>query len=544
MTIKKKFLSLFITISILLSLFSINNIVFSETPGNNSRIVPIETIYIWISQTSASLKRGEGVLLTASTVDTDPTATVAWTSSDETVATVSDGYVVGCSAGTAVITAIYDGAEGMLGVKSASCQVTVSSEPIFENGTYFIENLATSRYIDIESPYYTLGANIQLWELTGGNSRKWNLSLQADGHYIIESYLSNMNIGVSASSLGVDGATIHQYSTFSSNYVRWSFMLTDNGNYAIIPKSGENMAFSLCSPSASANNGANLTQKKFTEDADLSDEWKLHRMLPLSGSELVYGTGNWTNSVVRTNNNCYSYAINCQLTLDDCFDELMYIPQQPGDYYGNKCSTYASNNADMVSAVTNDFNAFFGETGHFTSIGRYEICPPGSYKVALVIDTNYPDYHWYRQDSDGLWSHKPGRTAVTRNDGNNKLIIDPQCANRTNTSAGLNYSVFVGYFSVTPWNYVCTSLQPEDTSNVSTMSVANVNASSFDQVAVGMTMAQTISILGSPGTSVGSGEIIIQYACENGLKYNILYSYNTDIDSFVVAKIIAVGNAL
>ena len=43
------------------------------------------------------------------------------------------------------------------------------------------------------------------------------------------------------------------------------------------------------------------------------------------------------------------------------------------------------------------------------SISEYEVCPEGTYKVALVLDLNPNDmdFHWYRQNKDGAWSHKP-----------------------------------------------------------------------------------------------------------------------------------------
>ena len=37
--------------------------------------------------------------------------------------------------------------------------------------------------------------------------------------------------------------------------------------------------------------------------------------------------------------------------------------------------------------------------------------PGDGYAVLLVIWPNR-DYHWYRQDADGTWSHKPGSTKV------------------------------------------------------------------------------------------------------------------------------------
>ena len=58
----------------------------------------------------------------------------------------------------------------------------------------------------------------------------------------------------------------------------------------------------------------------------------------------------------------------------------------------------------------------------------------------------YGRYHFYRQDSDGLWSHKPDVAApIKRADDSGNLIIDPMFADRGD-------DIFVGYFAVTPWN--------------------------------------------------------------------------------------------
>ena len=71
--------------------------------------------------------------------------------------------------------------------------------------------------------------------------------------------------------------------------------------------------------------------------------------------------------------------------------------------------------------------------------------PPGMYPVALVIAPG-DDYHWYRQDSDGTWSHKPGNTPATNLDASGNPITNPETANRNNGSH--DYSVFCGYFYV------------------------------------------------------------------------------------------------
>ena len=74
------------------------------------------------------------------------------------------------------------------------------------------------------------------------------------------------------------------------------------------------------------------------------------------------------------------------------------------------------------------------------------------YKVALFAN-NYPyrDYHWYRQDNYGFWSHKPGSNDVTCLDYDQNRILDPVDCNRKSIyEESLRYEVFIGYFAVLP----------------------------------------------------------------------------------------------
>ncbi len=86
----------------------------------------------------------------------------------------------------------------------------------------------------------------------------------------------------------------------------------------------------------------------------------------------------------------------------------------------------------------------------FEEIGKYDVCPANTYKVALVIDEGV-DFHWYRQNADGTWSHKMASTAVINYDASGNAIYDPEVANR-NYGITKNYDVFVGFFAVTSLN--------------------------------------------------------------------------------------------
>ena len=61
------------------------------------------------------------------------------------------------------------------------------------------------------------------------------------------------------------------------------------------------------------------------------------------------------------------------------------------------------------------------------------------------------DYHWYRQNPDGTWSHKTGQGTTKNTDALGETIYDPQLCNRDYTSSsGINYEIFLGYFAVSP----------------------------------------------------------------------------------------------
>ena len=87
--------------------------------------------------------------------------------------------------------------------------------------------------------------------------------------------------------------------------------------------------------------------------------------------------------------------------------------------------------------------------------------PCNHYKIALVIDDSgeEQDYHFYREDEDGYWSHKPGKSDVRRHDASGKLIRDPEKADRNydqqnddnDNETDNNYYKFCGYYSV-PYN--------------------------------------------------------------------------------------------
>ena len=90
---------------------------------------------------------------------------------------------------------------------------------------------------------------------------------------------------------------------------------------------------------------------------------------------------------------------------------------------------------------------------------KNKLPPPkkkGYYLVMLVLTSNssdiydagkgvyrVADYHWFRQDDNGLWSQKQGTHPAKNTDESNNLITNPETCNKTEKS-GLHYVPGVG----------------------------------------------------------------------------------------------------
>jgi uncharacterized Zn-binding protein involved in type VI secretion len=140
-----------------------------------------------------------------------------------------------------------------------------------------------------------------------------------------------------------------------------------------------------------------------------------------------YEPARWNKDPVKSSTNCYAYASN---------DPDGHPPGKPQP--GDKCGHPAT---DVSCAEVSRASACDG----MVAAPNPPPARPGFYVVALVCDPGV-DYHWYRQDDNGNWSHKPGNTDATNVDASGKPITDPQTADRD--YGGVDYSQFCGYFYV------------------------------------------------------------------------------------------------
>jgi hypothetical protein len=149
------------------------------------------------------------------------------------------------------------------------------------------------------------------------------------------------------------------------------------------------------------------------------------------------------NPYVRESHNCYSYFLNLKSTDAEIlckkeYKDLNYCHRsQPGYASGYPVLRKRDLTCTEVMKRTLADNPL---------IKRAQVnqkCNPNEYKGALVVDPGN-DYHYYRLNDEGYWSHKPGYKPSTIYDASGVLVTNPEKANRN--YGRLNYKDFCGYF--------------------------------------------------------------------------------------------------
>ena len=152
----------------------------------------------------------------------------------------------------------------------------------------------------------------------------------------------------------------------------------------------------------------------------------------------IYSPRVWDSINESYNNitNCYSYAMN---RIETGKDEKL----QPGELSTGKYQNYECN--EISNKKMDDFNGI-------KKSSKYGHVPCGYYKIALVLDTQgTPDYHFYRQDINGKWSHKLGDNKVSNLDGSGNILIDLDFNDHNYDKVNNDehvYNIICGYYIV------------------------------------------------------------------------------------------------
>ena len=207
----------------------------------------------------------------------------------------------------------------------------------------------------------------------------------------------------------------------------------------------------LCQCPNNATNTKDYPCKNLATNGTLfCDNHQNCKPAPINGYEPKYIPNilNKSFAYLETNN-CLSYAlrgnnINKELvsqckSKNDCDVNF----EQPGAASGIR-GAMKKENLRTCPVVKKLVTTDLGDD--FIPSTFYSKCPKGYSKVALVVD-NGTDYHWYRQNKDGTWSHKDGSNPVKNFDALKKRIFNPKQISR-DYGEELNYEDFCGFFCV------------------------------------------------------------------------------------------------
>ena len=159
----------------------------------------------------------------------------------------------------------------------------------------------------------------------------------------------------------------------------------------------------------------------------------------------------YDDPAVRLIHNCFSYGFGVidprlvnkckEKKLKDCRTHF----HQPGALHGDRNALNAGERRTCPVVE----KLMMADVPNLTRVDFATKCPANTSKIALVVDKG-EDYHYYRQDPDGWWSHKDGSNKVKRYDALKKLIANPQFASRDYqwTGSDLNYEDFCGFYCV------------------------------------------------------------------------------------------------
>ena len=148
------------------------------------------------------------------------------------------------------------------------------------------------------------------------------------------------------------------------------------------------------------------------------------------------------NKTIKLTHNCYAYALDIidKSILKDAKkiknkSDLKQLKPQVGRFSG-KFDCHCKYTRDKIR------RRLLADCKYVQFLKINQPCPSGFYKVMVFFRDDNEDYHFYRQDSNKMWSHKDGHLNATNKDEQGRLIYDPRKADKK------NYNIYGGCFAV------------------------------------------------------------------------------------------------
>jgi hypothetical protein len=158
----------------------------------------------------------------------------------------------------------------------------------------------------------------------------------------------------------------------------------------------------------------------------------------------MYDPKKWnSNKYIRKSHNCYAYALNLIDAKQSTNCKKMNKTKrncsrpQPGEYSGYN----EKFDAQRVTCKRIE-ERMMKDNPSIRKLKKNQPCPIGFYKIMLYVANDGSDYHFFRQDNTGLWSHKDGWRLARNDDLKHKLIHTPKLADKG------KYTIYCGTYAV------------------------------------------------------------------------------------------------
>ena len=142
-------------------------------------------------------------------------------------------------------------------------------------GTYYIQNVDTGRYVEVAGPSTSQRVIIQQGQFTTDDYSKWIVEhVEGEGGYVrLKSPYSNLYISITSH----NEYTVRQFA--ANDYNLWLLQTTGEGTVKIINKATADTNLVLAVPLNENSNGTDLTQIEYTNNDNNRDEWRLTKFL-------------------------------------------------------------------------------------------------------------------------------------------------------------------------------------------------------------------------------------------------------------------------
>ena len=198
-----------------------------------------------------------------------------WMPYNQNIATVnaSTGSITGVSGGSTQIKASVLNS----GQSPATIYLNVTD---IANGTYFIQNIGTSKHVDIENQNAQLGAKIHQVTPSANNTQRWIFTRIENEYYSITSESNkDLYLGVENNSQQQDASIIlrEEVDDDIEDGMKWKIEVDADSSCIITSKSGDavNLVMAVESGFLGIGAGTVIKQRLYEDDNDSKDEWVL-----------------------------------------------------------------------------------------------------------------------------------------------------------------------------------------------------------------------------------------------------------------------------